>query len=172
MHGSTPLHASTPISPSAVPFSVGGSPTKIIPGTCGSIVSYLVPIGVNSPTTVIPSSIASRIGGTTALPSLACTTNAWYSPEVIAFWICDTCLALSKLGSKNLTSMSCLAASSLTPAYVACANEFAEANPKNATFSTLVFSPAAPESPPLSSEPQPANAPTASASSPNPRPIA
>ena len=87
-----------------------------MPGTCGSIVSYFVPTGVNSPTTVMPSLIASRIGGTTALPSFACTMNAWYSPDVIAFWICDTCLAPSKLGSKNFTSTPFLAASSLIPA--------------------------------------------------------
>ena len=97
-------HAVDASSPSTVPFSIGGSPTKFMPSTCGSIVSNLPPNGVNSATTVMPLAIASRIGGTTALPSFACTTNAWNSPEVIAFWICETCLAASKFGSKNSTS--------------------------------------------------------------------
>ena len=86
----------------------------------------------------MPSSIASRIGGTTALPSLAWTMNAWYLPVVIAFWICETCCWASKLGSKNFTSTPCLAASSLMPAKVAWANEFAQAKPKNAMSVTFL----------------------------------
>ena len=128
--------------------------------------SYFVPIGVNSPTTVMPSSIASRIGGTTALPSFACTMKAWNSPRVIAFWICDTCFAASKFGSKNSTSTPSFSACSLIPASVAWANEFALAKPKNAILSTSAASPppaAGPPPPSPSSSPQPASIPSAKA---------
>ena len=65
--------------------------------------SYFVPIGVNSPTTVMPSSIASR----TAHDRVAVVRlhdEGLGLATVIAFWICETCFAASKFGSKNSTS--------------------------------------------------------------------
>jgi hypothetical protein len=45
--------------------------------------------------------------------------NAWNSPEVIAFWICETCLAASKFGSNCSASMPSFCACSWMPAQVA-----------------------------------------------------
>ena len=41
------------------------------------------------------------IAGITALPSFAWITNAWYWPDVIASWICETWVCALKFGSKN-----------------------------------------------------------------------
>src|SRR5919202_6379936 len=75
--------------------------------------------------------------GTTALPSLACTTNSSYCCVVSASCICETCFCGSKLGSKNFASAPYFFAACWTPAHVAWANELALAKPKNATFLTF-----------------------------------
>src|SRR5581483_10313032 len=87
----------------------------------------------------MPFLIACRTAGTTAFPSLACTTKTWYWPVVIASWICETCVCELKFGSKNFVLAPQAFASCWTPFHVACANEFAAAKPKNATDFTLLF---------------------------------
>ena len=77
------------------------------------------------------------IAGITAFPSFAWITNAWYCPEVIASWICETWVCALKFGSKNLALTPACFAACFTPAQVACANEFAAAKPKKATALTL-----------------------------------